>query len=362
MKNLNHNNPNNNSSSHNGSNNSPSHNGSNNNLSHNNSSHNGSDNSPSHNNPSHNSFTVSASEEGNRLDHYLSKKTGMSRNQIQSLIKQSNILCNKKRPKASYHVLKGDEISLKNSESLKKDNFKLFFDDRIDLEIVFEDEDIIVINKPPGLVTHPGAGLEEQSVVHALFNRLPENIENPLRPGIVHRLDKDTQGLLVLAKNLESQENLLEQFKEKKVQRTYRTLCYGKFKNPSGSYKSFLARDPKNRKKYKSQQEGRFAITHFQVLKENEISFVELKLETGRTHQIRVHLSENHHPILNDTIYGHEKRIKEINDSNLKLFIRNLNQMPLIAVHLRFNHPKNSKTMEFSTPWLKEFIYENLSD
>lgn len=310
---------------------------------------------------SRNFFSVREIEKDQRLDQFLSEKTNISRNQIQSLIKNGEVLCNDRKTKSSYLVQEGDQIYVSyGNEEQKK--YKIFHNKNIYVEIVFEDDDVIVINKPSGLVTHPGAGLEEESVVHAFFDKLPKNHESPYRPGIVHRLDKDTQGLMVLAKNYESLEALKKQFKNKVAQRTYRALCYGKFKEPSGTYESFLNRDPKNRKRYKSLKEGRLAVTHFEVINENEISFVELKLETGRTHQIRVHLSENHHPILNDEIYGHNKRIKEINNLNLKNFIKDLNLMPLVAVKLQFNHPKTGESQSFSIPWPKEFVYENLSD
>ena len=306
----------------------------------------------------HNYFSVTKEEKNQRLDQFLSDKTGISRNQIQIFIKNEDVLCNEKETKPSYLIQEDDKIFLRPTENSQKD-YKIFYDKSIDLELIFEDDDVIVVNKPAGLVTHPGAGLEEKSVVHALFDKLPQNSS---RPGVVHRLDKDTQGLMVLAKNIKSHKTLSKQFKDKVVQRVYRTLCYGKFKEASGKYESFLSRDPKNRKKYKSQDDGRLALTHFNVISENEISFVELKLETGRTHQIRVHLSENHHPILNDTIYGHSKRIKEINDIDLKKFIKNLKLMPLVAIKLKFNHPKTNQIMNFSIPWPKEFVYENLSD
>ena len=306
-------------------------------------------------------FSISKEEENLRLDHFLSKKTGLSRNRIQALVKDGCVLCNKKRVKSSYSLKEKDliEVGLHTNENKKTE---LFHDDSIKLDVVFEDHDIIVVNKPAGLVTHPGAGLETQSVVHALFNKLPMNKEEPFRPGIVHRLDKDTQGLLVLAKNKDSQSNLALQFKEKTAKRTYRALCYGKFKKHQGTIETYLKRDPKNRKKYKSQEEGRLAITHYKLINENEISLIELYLETGRTHQIRVHLAENHHPIINDKIYGHEKRLKDIKDSKLKSFIKNLNNMPLVAIKLEIIHPRNNERMIFSIPWPNEFIYENLSD
>lgn len=305
---------------------------------------------------------IASTDEGERLDLFLSKLLGCSRNQIKNLIKNNLILCNQS-PAKSSHILKTDDIiEIYEFENSNNNIIELFHDDSIDVAVVFEDNDIIVVNKPPGLVTHPGAGKESKSLVHALFNKLPNNPEDPTRPGIVHRLDKDTQGLIVLAKNSESQKNLANQFRNKTARRTYRTICYGKFKTQKGVYETHLKRDPKNRKKYKSQNEGRIAITHFTVINENELSFVELKLETGRTHQIRVHLSEDHHPILNDQIYGHEKRIKEIKNINLRTFIKNLEYMPLVATNLKFSHPVTNMTLEFEVAWPEEFKFENLSD
>ena len=306
-------------------------------------------------------FKITSDDEGQRLDNFLSDNLELSRNQIQNLIKKNDILCNTNKTKSSYLLKSNDDVTI-DFEYFNQEDFKLYNDSSIDIEIVFEDSDIIVVNKPAGLVTHPGAGSEKKSVVHAVFDKLPTQTEDPLRPGVVHRLDKDTQGLLVLAKNIESQKNLSEQFKSKTAKRTYRALCFGRFKLDKGTYETHLKRDPKNRKKYKSQEDGKLAVTHFKVLKENEISYVELNLETGRTHQIRVHLSENQHPIINDQVYGHEKRLKEIKDISLRSFLKELKNMPLVATNLEFTHPRSDELQRFSIPWPSEFIYENLSD
>jgi len=305
-------------------------------------------------------FLIDKNTEGQRLDHFLSEQTDLTRSKIQNLIKENKVLCNTFKTKASYTLKEEDSIQLYISVEVKE--FTLFQNSEIKVDVVFEDEDLIVINKPPGLVTHPGAGLESESVVHAFYDKLFKNPEAPLRPGVVHRLDKDTQGLLVLAKNSESLLKLSEQFKIKNAKRTYKALCFGRFKEDTGTFKSFLKRDPKNRKKYKSQSDGKEAITHFKVLNEHEISFVEFNLETGRTHQIRVHASEDHHPIVNDPIYGHSKRLKELKDLKLKKFLSSLENMPLVAVNLSFDHPKSGKALSFEIPWPKEFEYENLSN
>ncbi len=305
-------------------------------------------------------FLIDENTDGQRLDHFLSEQTDLTRSKIQNLIKENKVLCNTTKTKASRTLKEGDTIEL-YLDTEKKET-ALFQNSEIKVDVVFEDEDLIVINKPPGLVTHPGAGLENKSVVHAFYDKLYKNSKALLRPGIVHRLDKDTQGLLVLAKNSESLSKLSEQFRVKKAKRTYKALCFGRFKEETGTYKSFLKRDPKNRKKYKSQSDGKEAITHFSVLNEYEISFVEFNLETGRTHQIRVHASEDHHPIVNDPIYGHPKRIKELNDPKLKKFLSSLKNMPLVAIKLSFDHPKSSKSLNFEIPWPKEFEYEDLSN
>jgi len=306
-------------------------------------------------------FEITLEFEGSRLDNFLSKNTEFTRNQIQNIIKKGDVLCNSKKVKASYVLKEADNVTL-DLENTKIKELNLFHNTSLNVDIVFEDDDIIVVNKEAGLVTHPGAGFETESLVHALYDKLPKESEDPTRPGVVHRLDKDTQGLLVLAKNIESQADLAAQFKDKSAGRTYQALCYGKYKKNNGTYKSNLKRDPRNRKKYKSQETGKLAITHYKLLNESEISFVELKLETGRTHQIRVHLSEDNHPILNDKAYGNEKRLKEIKDIKLMAFIKGLKNMPLVATKLKFFHPKTKEELSFEIPWPKEFSHEDLSN
>lgn len=218
--------------------------------------------------------------------------------------------------------------------------------------IVFEDEDILVINKPSSLVVHHGAGIESGTVYDYLFSRYDGNDEtfiNDYRLGIVHRLDKETSGLMVIAKNKESAVSLIEQFKNHSVSKKYKALSYGIFKTPFGDITSPLGRSNSNRKKFavKKEGEGREAFTHYNVEEtvfygknnKNAINLLDVSIKTGRTHQIRVHLSSIGHPIVNDSVYG-KNRIKDIEQLGLMLE----------AYELKFSHPKKTEQMTFSLP------------
>lgn len=304
-------------------------------------------------------FTVPEDFKDVRLDVFLQNELSLTRSQIKNKIKTFEILLNGVHAKPSNKLKENDLIEIffntglyleeadKNAQLKQKD---------IDLDIIFEDEQIIVVNKPPGLVTYPGAGKEEVSLVHALYDKLPKKASSVShRPGVVHRLDKDTQGLIVLAKTTESHIALSKQFKDKTAKRTYKALCYGRFKEKKGTIESFLGRNPKNRKKIKSLPEGKKAITHFEVTYENELTEVKLELDTGRTHQIRVHLSEMSHPIINDKIYGNSKRIKEIKSSTLRKKITQSENLALVAIELKLTHPTTGDDLVFKTPWPKSF-------
>lgn len=296
---------------------------------------------------------VTSDFENFRVDVFLHKKLSLSRSQIKNKIQSSEVKLNEKKCKASHKLKQNDLVvvtgPLEAEESLQitKKN--------INLEIVYEDSEIIVVNKPSGLVTYPGAGKESESLVHALFDKLPKESQISNRPGVVHRLDKDTQGLIVLAKTVESHKALSKQFKEKTAKRTYKALCYGRFKQPQGTIETLLSRNPKNRKKMKSMAAGKKAVTHYHVTNENEITEVELVLDTGRTHQIRVHLSELNHPILNDKIYGNTKRIKEIQNLSLRKKIMENKELALVAIQLKINHPVKGHSLIFKTPWPESF-------
>ena len=242
----------------------------------------------------------------------------------------------------------------------------------MNLDVKYEDSDLIVINKPAGLVVHPAAGHDNDTLVNALIARKTTlaNSADPLRPGVVHRLDKDTSGLLVLAKSSEAYEHLVECFKKRSVLRTYWALVYGEPKEDSFTIKSYIARHPKHRKKFHStqlanfeneqtasaQEEkglGKLAISHFKKeFSRSGLTLLRVKLETGRTHQIRVHISEYGFPIVGDETYGGStKRIKSLKSMKLRTMISSLNRFALHAAELGLEHPTTKKSLSFSSDW-----------
>jgi 23S rRNA pseudouridine1911/1915/1917 synthase len=222
------------------------------------------------------------------------------------------------------------------------------------LDILFEDDDCAVINKPAGLVVHPAAGHAQDTLVNALLYNV-KNLSmgfHEARPGIVHRLDRDTSGILVIAKNDFAHEKLAAQFKQKSVHRVYWALVYGNPKPPKGTFRSYLARHPSHRKKFSSQSSGKMAITHYATIQNSArgVSWLRCQLETGRTHQIRVHLSEAKHSIVGDPIYG-STRMTNALSIELQKEIGSLKRIGLHARELGFIHPRTGKEMQFSIGW-----------
>lgn len=235
----------------------------------------------------------------------------------------------------------------------------------IDLDIPYEDEHLLVVNKRSGLVVHPSAGHYDDTLVNALVHHsksLSKGFEAE-RPGLVHRIDKDTSGLLVVAKDDSTQRHLASQFKHKTVERTYRAVCYGVPRDNQGKISSYLKRHPQNRKKFSSEilkandtPTGKLAITKFQVVKTHNsgLSFFELKLETGRTHQIRIHLSEMGHCIVGDPIYGSKGRSKNLKGAKNQQLAASAPHLMLHAMSLGFVHPKTKERLSFSVDWPEE--------
>ena len=292
-----------------------------------------------------------------RIDYYLSKKfASLSRSRIKNLILKNFLKINGKTINdPSKKLSKGDAISFKIEEekhfSLKPYNYKL--------DIVFEDDELIVINKKSGISIHPGAGNYEKTIVNALINyngsRL-SSVGDNFRPGIVHRIDKDTSGLIVVAKNNYCHENLSKQFQKHSVERVYIALVWGKLRPRLGKIENFIKRSSRNRQLMEvSLSKGKRAVTNYKTLEvfENEkiptFSLVECKLETGRTHQIRVHLSNKGNYILGDKQY--KKRFKKIKnvDENLIKLINNLKRQFLHARSLGFIHPKTNRKILFES-------------
>lgn len=296
-------------------------------------------------------FKVLSNEEGQRLDAYLALKNIVStRSQIQKLIEKEKVKVNGFSEKSSYRIRFQDTISVEVPPPQKS-----FIEPKnIPIEILYEDEDLIVVNKPAGMVVHPGAGHKEETLIHALLFHCQNlsGIGGVLRPGIVHRLDKDTSGVMVVAKNDEAHLNLSEQFKQRTIQREYKTLVFGRMKEKEGSFDQPIGRHHHHRKKMSSKsRRGKEAMTLWKVLKEyDQMSLIQAKLKTGRTHQIRVHFSEAGYPVVGDATYGHKNRIKNMIDIKLRHMIEKLPAMLLHAETLAFDHPKTGKKLSFETP------------
>ena len=316
-------------------------------------------------------FKVTEDFIGIRLDKALSAIPEIhTRSRAAKLIQQGFVIANNgPRPKPSHLTSLGEvfEISIPSSDSKQKLNPYPF-----ELDIVFEDDELIVINKPSGLVVHPAAGHENDTLVNALIyhNKNLSMGFNEHRPGIVHRLDKDTSGLIVVAKNDIVHVKLSEQFKEKTAQRVYWAFTFGSPKDPQGTVQSFLGRNPQHRKKMSSLLQtdsenpvGKWAVTHYSRLQQHTsgISLLECRLETGRTHQIRVHLNDLNCPILGDQLYGGLKRSKNLKSVQLRALIKKLNRVALHAKELHFTHPQSGQKVAFMAPLppeLQQFISE----
>ena len=255
---------------------------------------------------------------GYRLDKFVAENlTNISRSKIKSLIEKGLITVNKFKKDPDYKLELNDKISI-NQKS--EESSKLLGED-IKLNIVYEDEDILIINKPAGLVVHPGAGNKSGTLVNALIHYCGNSLStigDSSRPGIVHRIDKDTSGLLVIAKNDAAHLNLAKQFEEHTINRKYIALCWGKLKPTAGKLVSLISRSNKNRIKMMSSKiKGKEAITNYKTIEtyfdkkgDTYASLVECKLETGRTHQIRVHLTEKGNSIIGDKVYGRTPMLK----------------------------------------------------
>lgn len=286
-------------------------------------------------------FTVT--EKSGRLDQYIMNQTGFSRTKVQKLIKAGAVLVNGTPSKNSYQVEVGDQIVVQAVEEEEMSHEP----ENIPLDIVYEDDDLLVVNKPNGMVVHPAVGNPHGTLVNALLYHAKHlsDVNGSFRPGIVHRIDADTTGLLVVAKNNETHMALAEQLKNKTTHRKYIALCWGVIEEDSGDIIAPIGRDLKDRKKMAvTDKNSKDAVTHFRVLERyKNATKVELELETGRTHQIRVHMNYIGHPIINDKVYGNRKLFDETGQC-------------LHAKTLGFVHPRTKQYMEFDSPLPECFI------
>ena len=279
---------------------------------------------------------VVSDEKNVRIDKYLASKTDYSREFIGKLIDNKLVFVNSKPVKASYKLEVNDEILI-DDEALKEDNeIKPVY---MDLDIVYEDEYLMVINKPSGLVVHPGSGNYNNTLVNGLmyYTKHLSNVGGDERPGIVHRIDKDTSGLLLIAKNNQVHEILADDFKNKRIKREYIALLDGAFPNGSATIDAPIGRDKQNREKMAVVEDGKKAITHLKVIKRYQhYTLVSCLLETGRTHQIRVHLSYIGYPVHNDPVYSKKEC------TSFGQFLH--------SYKMNFIHPITKKEMEFVCP------------
>lgn len=298
---------------------------------------------------SHFTFKVTLKEAQERLDIYLLKSLpDLTRSRIKRLIEEGGVLVNHSPTKAGHKVKAGDiiEVVLPEPQVLEARP------EAIPLDILYEDESIIVIDKPPGLVVHPGAGRPGGTLVNALLYHCKDlaGIGGSLRPGIVHRLDKDTSGVLVVAKTDNAHQGLARQFKRHRVTRRYLALVWGMVKQDKGIIDIPIGRHPVQRKRmYVAPGRGRRAVTNYRVLERfGPITLLEIAPETGRTHQIRVHLSSIHYPVVGDPVYG-KKTIPSGLSQRLRDSLKGLKRQALHAFSLGIIHPVKGETMEFTS-------------
>ena len=273
-------------------------------------------------------------EKSERLDVYLSEKLDKTRSAVKKLVEDKNVTVNGKVEKAGKTLKEGDEITVVLPDPVKLD----LEAENIPLDIIYQDEDIAIINKPQGMTVHAGNGVHGSTLVNALLYHLDSlsGINGVIRPGIVHRIDKDTSGLLVVAKNDAAHVSLSEQIKNKTCHRIYLALVEGVVKENDGVIDTFIGRSDKNRT---MMSDGRRAVTHYKVIRRyKDYTLMEFSLETGRTHQIRVHTKYLGHPVVGDPVYGYKTQKFRLNGQLLHAF------------RLELTHPKSGERMVFEAP------------
>lgn len=294
------------------------------------------------------SFAVGLEDAGVRLDSYLATRIeNWSRARLQRLIEAEDVLVNGKPAKPSYKLREHDQLEIELAAPASAS----FVPEAIPIDIVHEDETLVVVNKPAGLVVHPAAGIHSGTLANALayhFQQLPGSGAG-VRPGIVHRLDRDTSGLLVVAKTEAALENLSDQFRDRTVFKSYVALVHGRLQTDSGRIEQPLARDPSNRTRMAVVRGGRSALSLYRVRQRfDRFTLLDVELKTGRTHQIRVHLAWLKHPVVGDETYG-AGRDNTIQDAKLRAHVRNLGRHFLHAEVLAFTHPQTHERVKFSS-------------
>jgi 23S rRNA pseudouridine1911/1915/1917 synthase len=286
--------------------------------------------------------TILEQQKGDRIDKVISTlDEEWSRTQVQQWIKDGNVLVNGQKIKTNYKCSLNDEIEI----SIPDPELLDVIPEEMDLKIYFEDKDVLVVNKPSGMVVHPAPGHLTGTLVNGLMAHCKDlsGINGVLRPGIVHRIDKDTSGLLMVAKNDMAHEKLVNQLVEKTVTRKYRAIVHGVIPHDFGTIDAPLGRDTRDRQSMTIVDNGKHAVTHFQVIERfKDFTFVECQLETGRTHQIRVHMKYIGYPLAGDPKYGPKKTL-------------DINGQALHAGILGFNHPRTNEYLEFEAPVPVEF-------
>jgi len=294
-------------------------------------------------------FTVDKSQCGLRLDIFLAQsEAALSRSQVKYAIEEGDVLVNDKIPKVSQHLKEGDVIVLTKRPPVEA----AAAPQKMPLDIVYEDDAVIIINKPAGMVVHPAPGNPKKTLVNALLYHCNDlsGIGGVLRPRIVHRLDKDTSGLIVAAKSDEAHRSLSSQFEKHDVHKKYLALVWGDVKGSHGEIVAAVGRHPVNRKKMSTKSKhGRGALTLWQVRERyGVVTLLEVEIKTGRTHQIRVHLSDRGYPVVGDAVYGNTSRVKAVADPALKARLKEFNRQALHAAQLSFIHPQKGERMLFT--------------
>jgi len=294
-----------------------------------------------------NEYKIIKEEQGIRIDKIIGNIEELSRTAIQRMIEEGNILVNGNKVKTSYKVVEGDLIIIQKEQPKETD----LVPQDIPLNIIYEDNDILIINKEKGMVVHPGAGNPDGTLVNAIMAKCKDSLSGiggEIRPGVVHRIDKDTSGLVIIAKNDKTHIDISEQIKNREVEKTYLALVRGNIKENEAVINMPIGRSSKDRKKMAVDKKGKEAITEFKVLERYDgFTYIEVKIKTGRTHQIRVHMAEIGYPIVGDEVYSNGR-----NPFNVK------GQM-LHAVKLGFIHPTTKQKIVFEAP-LPEYFEEIL--